>query len=89
VETCHEVKNGPCHMWAGMAQGGITSPVLFNVHVNMPLPSRHTELHHYADDTTVIATSHQPGLLLRYLEIYLYDLEWWLREWRIANNVSC
>jgi hypothetical protein len=38
-------------------------------------------------DTAVIATSRQPALLAKYLEIYLRDLEWWLSEWRIAINV--
>jgi hypothetical protein len=27
-------------------------------------------------------------LLVKYLETYLSDLEWWLSEWRIAINVS-
>jgi hypothetical protein len=27
-------------------------------------------------------------LLIKYLETYLSDLKWWLREWRIAINVS-
>jgi hypothetical protein len=41
----------------------------------------------YADDTAVNATSLQPGLLVKYLETYFSDLEWWLSEWRIAINV--
>jgi hypothetical protein len=54
----------------------------------MPVPSRHVELSLYADDTTIIATSCKSALLIRYLETYLNDLERWLREWRIAINVS-
>jgi hypothetical protein len=42
----------------------------------------------YADDTAVIATSHQPALLAKYLEMYLSDLERWLSEWRFDINVS-
>jgi hypothetical protein len=75
-------------MWADVAQGGIISPIPISLHVDMPLPSRHIELYLYMDNTIVIATSHQPALLLRYLEIYLNGLEQWLREWRIAINVS-
>jgi len=76
-------------MRAGVAQGGIISPVLFSLYVNdMPLPSRHVELALYAEDTTVIATSFQPTLLVKYLETYLSSLERWLSEWRIAINVS-
>jgi hypothetical protein len=54
----------------------------------MPVPSRHVELALYADDTAIIATSRKSALLIRYLEMYLSDLERWLREWRIAINVS-
>jgi hypothetical protein len=72
-----------------MAQGGIISPIPFSLHVDMSSPSRHIELYLYADDMTFIATSCQPAVLVRHLEIYLNDLEQWLREWRIAINVSC
>ena len=76
-------------MQAGVAQGGIISPVLFNLYVNdMPSPSRHVELALYADDTAVIATSRRPALLVKYLETYLSSLERWLSAWRIAINVS-
>ena len=76
-------------MQAGVAQGGIVSPVLFGQYVNdMPSPSHHVELALYADDTAVVATSRRPALLVKYLEAYLSDLERWLTEWRIAINVS-
>jgi hypothetical protein len=52
-------------MRAGVAQGGIISPVLFSLYVNdMPSPSHHVKLALYADDTAVIATSRQPALLV-------------------------
>jgi hypothetical protein len=77
------------HMPAGVAQGGLVSPVLFSLYVNdIPVPSRHVELAMYADDTAIIVTSRKSALLIRYLETYLSDLERWLREWRIAINVS-
>ena len=69
-------------------QGGLIS-VLFSLYVNnMPLTSHHVKLARYADDTTIIATSHKPMLLVSYLESYLNDLQRWLSEWRIAINVS-
>jgi hypothetical protein len=56
---------------AGVAQGGLVSPVLFSLYVNdMP------------------ATSRSPLLLVSYLETYLNRLELWLRDCRIAINVS-
>ena len=76
-------------MRAGVAQGGIISPVLLYLYINdMPSPSRHVELALYADDTAVIVTSRHLAMLLRYLAIYLCDLERWLSTWRIAINVS-
>jgi hypothetical protein len=76
-------------MLAGVAQGGLISPVLFSLYVNdMPVPSHHVELALYADYTAVMDTSRKPALLLSYLESYLTDLELWLRKWRIAINVS-
>ena len=63
-------------MGAGVAQGGIISPILFSLYVNdMPSPSGHVELALSAGDTAVIATSLQRALLVKYLEIYLSDLE--------------
>ena len=73
-------------MLAGVAQGGIISPVLFSLYFNdMPSPSRHVQLALYADDTAFKATTRQPTLLIRYMETYLSDLERWLSKWRIAS----
>jgi hypothetical protein len=47
-------------------------------------PTRHV----YADDTTIIATSRNSVLLFSYLESYLSLTERWLREWRVAIDVS-
>ena len=78
-----------CGMRAGVAQGGLISPILFSLYVNeMSTPSRHVELALYADDTAIIATSRKPTLLVSYLETYLSSLQRWLTEWRIAINVS-
>jgi hypothetical protein len=76
-------------MRAGVAQGGLVSPVLFRLYVNdIPTPSRHIELSKYADDTVLAATFRSLLLLVGYLEAYLGRLERWLRDWRIAINVS-
>jgi retron-type reverse transcriptase len=76
-------------MRAGVAQGGLISPVLFSLYVNhMPSPSHHVELALYADYTAIIATSRKPTLPVSYLESYLNDLQRWLSEWRVAINVS-
>jgi hypothetical protein len=75
-------------MRAGVAQGGLISPILFSLYVNdMFSPSPHVELALYAEDTAIIATSCKPTLLVSYLESYLNDLQLWLSDWRISINV--
>ena len=76
-------------MRAGVAQGGLIFPVLFPLYVNdMPSPSYFVELTLYADETSIIAMSRKPTLLVSYLKSKLNDLHRWLSEWRIAINVS-
>jgi hypothetical protein len=79
----------PRGMRAGVDQGGLISPVIFNLYVkNMPSLSHHVELILYADDATIIATYHKPAQLVSYLESYFNDIRWWLSAWRIAIVVS-
>jgi len=61
-------------MRAGVAQGGMISPILFSLMSTMPSPSNHVELALYAVDTAIIATSRKPTLLVSYLESYLNEL---------------
>ena len=44
--------------------GGLISPVLFSLYVDMPPPSHHVELDLYADDTAIIATSRKRTVLV-------------------------
>jgi Reverse transcriptase (RNA-dependent DNA polymerase). len=72
----------------GVVQVEIISPVLFSLYQRhaYTIPRRRVAL--FAHDTSIIATSQQPALLVTYLEPYLSDLEWWLREQRITISVS-
>jgi len=55
-------------MRAGVAQGGLISPVLFSLYINdMPSPSHHVELSLYADDTAITTRPLKPMLLVSYL----------------------
>jgi hypothetical protein len=56
--------------------------------IDMPVTYRNVELAFYADDTAIIATSRKLVLFIRYLETYLNNVQRWLREWRIAINIS-
>jgi len=75
-------------MRAGVAQGGLISPVHFSLYVNdMLSASHHVELALYPDEMAIIATSRKPTLLVSYLESNLNALQRWLSEWGIAINV--
>jgi retron-type reverse transcriptase len=82
TSTCRGIR-------AGVAQGGLISPVLFSLYLNdIPTRSRHVDLVQYADVTPLVAMSRSPSLLVVYLESYLGRLERCHRDWRIAINVS-
>jgi len=51
-------------------------------------PSHHVELARYAHDMVTLATSRQLVLLAKYLQTHLSDIERWMRDMRIAINVS-
>jgi hypothetical protein len=56
-------------MRAGVAQGGLISPVLYSLYVNdMPRPSHHVEKAIYANDTAIIATPRTSALLVSFLK---------------------
>ena len=75
-------------MRAGVAQGGLITPLFFSLYINdMHSPSHHVELAIYTDDTAIITTSRKPTLLVSYLESYLNHLQRWLIEWRIAISL--
>ena len=77
-EVSFQAATSSCHgMKAGVAQGGLISPVLFSLYVkDMSSPSHHVELALYAD-TAIIATSRNTTQFLRYLESYLNDHQRW------------
>jgi hypothetical protein len=61
-------------MRSGVAQGGLVYPMLFSLYVNdIPTPSRHDKLAHYADDTALVAMSRSPSLLVGYLDAVSVD----------------
>jgi len=72
-------------MRAGVAQGGLMTPVFISLCVNnTPSPSHHVEFPFYADETAIIATSRKPTLFVSHLESYLNNLQRWLNDWRLA-----
>ncbi|GFY19410.1 RNA-directed DNA polymerase from mobile element jockey [Trichonephila clavipes] len=73
---------------AGVAQGTLISPLLFNIYVNDIPKHDNTILCMFADDTEILATRKEPKLIARALNRHILDLEDWFTKWKIALNVA-
>lgn len=72
---------------AGVPQGAVLSPLLFNIYINdIPKANRDIKISQFADDI-VIWTSHKnPDLAGTNLQNYLDQLSNWCNKWRITLN---
>lgn len=73
---------------AGVPQGSIIGPLLFNIYTSDLPTTDSTELAIFADDTAIIADSWRPELVTAKLQEALDELELWYTKWRIKINVS-
>lgn len=73
---------------AGVPQGSVLGPTLFNIFINDMPDSPHVEVALYADDTALIARSLRGQQASLYLQNALDTLEEWYEDWRIKINVS-
>jgi Reverse transcriptase (RNA-dependent DNA polymerase) len=73
---------------AGVPQGSILGPVLFNIFINdIPKPCN-AEIGIYADDTVIYRSSPSISCLTRRLQEGLDDLQAWYQKWRVKINVT-
>ena len=74
---------------AGVPQGSIIAPFLFNVYTNdMPTDLHGTEIALYADDAAIYSTSFDNQIIGRNLQDSLAVLAKWYVQWRMALNTS-
>jgi hypothetical protein len=73
---------------AGVPQGSILGPTLFNIYINDIPKTPLTDLALYADDTAIIAQSMTACRASALLQEALNNLEDWYEDWRIKINVT-
>ncbi|GFY34143.1 probable RNA-directed DNA polymerase from transposon X-element [Trichonephila clavipes] len=73
---------------AGIAQGSILGPVLFNLYVNDIIKTTNTMICMYADDTAILSRHYDPNTLTQNINVHLAHLEIWFSVWKIAINTS-
>ncbi|GFX03215.1 probable RNA-directed DNA polymerase from transposon X-element [Trichonephila clavipes] len=73
---------------AGVAQGSILAPTLFNLYVNDITKNSNTIICMYADDTAILSRHRNLDTLVENINEHLAHLETWFSVWKIAFNSS-
>jgi retron-type reverse transcriptase len=75
-------------MTAGVPQGSILAPFLFNIYTSdIPIPTaRYVKMALYADDTAMFSSSVNEANAVRNLQMHIPALENWFEKWKIAIN---
>jgi hypothetical protein len=73
----------PRVMQAGVPQGSVLSPTLFNMYIDDAPQTRGVHLALFADNTCLHATDHKEGFIVRKLQRGLGSLETWCERWNI------
>jgi hypothetical protein len=68
---------------AGVPQGSVLSPTLFNMYINDMPQAIGAPLALFADDTCLYATDHKEGYVLRKLQRGLNSMVEWSKRWNI------
>ncbi|KAL4090171.1 hypothetical protein QTP88_025070 [Uroleucon formosanum] len=73
---------------AGVPQGAIAAPLLFNIFIADQPTSTNTLVAEYADDKAIISTHENPLIASNMLQNHLTQIESWCKNWKIKINES-
>jgi hypothetical protein len=76
----------PRYMQAGVPQGSVLSPTLYNLYINNPSQTPGMNLALFADDTCLFATDRKEGYVQRKIQRGLDSLAAWCKRWNIKIN---
>jgi hypothetical protein len=76
------------HITAGIPQGSILAPTLYNIFTSDIPHSNDTFIATFADDTAIISSHSDPDQSSKRLQDHLIQLQSWFRLWRIKINES-
>jgi hypothetical protein len=73
-------------MQAGVSQGSVLSPTLYNIYINDTPQKPGVHLALFSDDTCLYASECKEGYVLRTLQRGLDAIEKWCEQWNIKIN---
>lgn len=81
-----DVITDPSPMQAGTPQGSVCSPILFNIYLHDIPRDEFVKTIQFADDTSVYATSRDPGRVQCAMNLHLARLSRYFSRWKLLLN---
>jgi hypothetical protein len=76
----------PSYTQAGVPQGSVLSPTLYNLYINDTAQTADVNLALFVDDTCLYATGRKEGYVLKKIQFGLNCMEAWCEPWNIKIN---